>query len=68
MQLKIDSLVDWIVSSEEAGVEKPHPYIFHLALRKMGLDQKEVLMIGDSQQKDILGSKLLNIRYYHIDI
>jgi putative hydrolase of the HAD superfamily len=55
--LKIDHLFDWVVTSEEAGCEKPHPYIFHLALAKCGLSAKDVCMIGDSYEKDIEGAR-----------
>jgi putative hydrolase of the HAD superfamily len=54
--LNIGHLFDWIVTSEEAGCEKPHPYIFHLALTKCGLSAEEVCMIGDSYEKDVEGA------------
>ena len=46
-----------IVTSEEAGVEKPDPKIFRLACRRMGVRPNHALMIGDSWKADILGSQ-----------
>ena len=50
-----------IVTSEEAGKEKPHPFIFMLALQKLKKSANEVCMIGDSFKKDILGANNLGI-------
>lgn len=55
---------DYIVTSEEAGCEKPHPYMFELALRKLQLNSDEVCMIGDNFKKDILGAQYLGIDSY----
>lgn len=60
-KLKLDEYCDTIVTSEEAGKEKPHPYMFLLALQKLNLKASEVCMIGDSFKKDILGAESLNI-------
>ena len=55
-KLKLEDYCQFIVTSEEAGKEKPHPYIFLLALQKLGLKASEVCMIGDSFKKDICGA------------
>jgi len=64
---KINSLglfqyVDYIVTSEEVGKEKPHPYMFLSALKKLNLQSNEVCMIGDNFKKDIIGASLLGIK------
>ena len=61
-KLKLYRYCNKIVTSEESGREKPHPYIFMLALKKLNLTTDEVIMIGDSFQKDILGALGLQIR------
>ncbi len=63
-KLQLDLYADYLVTSEEAGREKPHPYMFLLALHKMGLKPDEVCMIGDSYKKDILGASQLGIPSY----
>ena len=46
-----------ITTSEEAGVKKPDPAIFHYALSKAGTVVEESLMIGDNLEVDIIGAK-----------
>ncbi|MCT7606977.1 HAD family hydrolase [Aliarcobacter butzleri] len=60
-KLKLNQFIDKIVTSEEAGREKPHPYMFLLALEKLNLRKHEVCMIGDSFKKDIFGASNLDI-------
>jgi HAD superfamily hydrolase (TIGR01509 family) len=60
-KIKLENYCDKIVTSEEAGREKPHPYMFMLALHKLDLRPNEVCMIGDSFKKDILGATGLGI-------
>ena len=43
--------------SEEVGVKKPNPEIFHYALRKAGAKAEESLMIGDEMAVDIDGAR-----------
>ena len=62
--LGLEELVDHIVTSEEVGYEKPHPKMFSMTLEKMSLNPSEVVMIGDSLQKDIQGAKSLGIQAY----
>lgn len=46
-----------ITTSEEAGVKKPHPSIFKLALGKAGVLPEKSIMIGDSLEADIFGAQ-----------
>jgi putative hydrolase of the HAD superfamily len=66
-KLHLDEVFDWIVTSEEAGCEKPHPYIFQLALQKSGLSADRVWMIGDSYEKDIRGALNLGIKPFWLN-
>jgi len=67
--LQLTPYVDFIVTSEEAGVEKPHGYIFLCALKKLGLRNSEVIMIGDRDvdEKDIIGARNVGIKAYAIE-
>ncbi len=60
-KLKLNQYCQAIVTSEEAGKEKPHPYMFILALQKLDLKADDVCMIGDSFKKDIFGASNLGI-------
>ena len=61
-KLRFDKYINCIVSSEEAGKEKPHPFIFMLALQKLNLRSEDVCMIGDNYPKDVLGASNLGIK------
>jgi len=59
--LDILHYIDVIVTSEEIGKEKPSSHMFLTALNKLGARPEESIMIGDNYEKDIIGSKQLNI-------
>jgi HAD superfamily hydrolase (TIGR01549 family) len=61
-KLRLDKYVDLVLTSEEAGHEKPHPIMFNLSLEKLKCSKDEVCMIGDSFKKDILGASRLGIQ------
>lgn len=48
--------VDYMVSSEEAGMDKPGPAIFRLALHKCRCLAGEAVMVGDNFQHDVQGA------------
>ena len=64
--LKMMRYVDFIVTNDEIGVDKPHPLMFKTALKKMGVRAKDAIMIGDSIHKDIDGAKALKIKTYQV--
>ena len=47
--------------SEEVGVKKPNPEIFHYALRKANATAEESLVIGDEMAVDIDGARAAGI-------
>ena len=55
-----DVPVDMIVS-EEVGVSKPSPMLFNFALKKLGWNRRETLMVGDSPTSDIAGANAAGI-------
>ena len=46
-RLGLDGLVDTVVTSARAGVAKPDPAIFELALEELGVDTGRALHVGD---------------------
>jgi putative hydrolase of the HAD superfamily len=55
-------LLDAVVISEEAGVTKPDPRIFRLALDQLGQTAAGAVMIGDAWETDIAGARAAGIR------
>lgn len=51
-----------ITNSEEAGVKKPNPVIFHQALKISGAQIGDSIMIGDNYEADILGAEAIGIK------
>jgi putative hydrolase of the HAD superfamily len=58
-RLGLSGYIDALVTSEEAGAEKPDLSIFRLALKKIELAPEDVWVIGDNIEKDIVGGNLL---------
>ena len=50
----LDHLFKDVIESAVVGVRKPDPEIFRLGVAALGLEPNQTVMIGDSQDKDIL--------------
>lgn len=57
----LDAYVDALIVSEEAGVSKPDPEIFRIALRALDCGASEVVMVGDSWSADVVGARAAGI-------
>jgi putative hydrolase of the HAD superfamily len=66
IKLDLGRYIDFLVTSEEAGVEKPGAYMFELAMEKLGVKAEECVMIGDSEEKDVKGAEALGIKAYKV--
>jgi 2-haloacid dehalogenase len=53
---EIGSFFEVIVTSEEAGVGKPHAEIFEYALSRMGVAASAALYVGDHPHADMVGA------------
>lgn len=63
----IDKYFDQVINSEMAGVKKPNPYIFELALEKANVTAKNSLMVGDNLEADIMGAKSVGMQPVHFN-
>jgi putative hydrolase of the HAD superfamily len=63
-KLKLGNYIKFLVTSEETGCEKPHPFIFLSALRKLTLRTKDCFLVGDNFENDIVGATNLGITAY----
>jgi putative hydrolase of the HAD superfamily len=61
-QCRLDRYVDELVVSEKAGVSKPDPRIFEIALERLGCRRDEAVMVGDSWVADVAGAIAAGIR------
>ncbi len=53
----IDKYFKNVITSEEAGVKKPDPFIFELAMHKAGASESNSIMLGDDLDVDIEGAR-----------
>ncbi len=55
-QMEIKDLVDLVLNCDDIGCLKPDKRCFETYLKKAGLKAGEVLFVGDSYSKDVLGA------------
>ncbi|MGD9276712.1 MAG: HAD-IA family hydrolase [Candidatus Pacearchaeota archaeon] len=60
-KLKLTRYVDYLVTSEESGGEKPNAIMFLLALNKLNILPSEAIMVGDNLICDIEGANSVKI-------
>jgi putative hydrolase of the HAD superfamily len=67
VRLDLAQYFNAIISSSEVGILKPDPEIFHLALRRVGLNAEESMYVGDAYYPDIVGAKRAGLTPVLID-
>jgi len=60
-KLRITKYVDVLVTSEEAGSEKPHAIMFLLALNKLDVSWHDSIFVGDNSVNDIEGANAVQM-------
>lgn len=53
----ITDLVEFTLTSAEFGRKKPHPAIFAEAVRRLRVDPRDAIHLGDSWEEDVLGAR-----------
>jgi putative hydrolase of the HAD superfamily len=66
-EVGLGGAVDAVVVSAEAGVSKPDPRIFELALERLRRNAAEALAVGDSLETDVAGAEAARIRAVLLD-
>ena len=61
-QLDLTDYFEVVTISEEVGVPKPDPKIFHVALQRFDLPKEDVVVVGDSLASDIAGAVSIGMR------
>jgi HAD superfamily hydrolase (TIGR01549 family) len=57
----LDNYFDCVVTSEEAGTDKPSKAPFEIVLKKLQISPENVWMIGDDSNADIIGASQFNM-------
>lgn len=58
----LDGFFSFVLFSEECGVEKPDPEFYRIAVERAGCAKEELLNVGDSLNKDIIGATNYGIK------
>ncbi len=58
----LENMFEFVVFSQDYGIEKPDPRIFQIALEKARCSEAELLHVGDSLVDDVLGAINAGIR------
>jgi len=66
-KLGLRPYLDFVVTSEEAGADKPNPLIFQTALQRAGVDASEAIHVGDQYKMDVVGARGVAINPILID-
>lgn len=61
-QLDFEAYFQVVVTSEDAGVEKPDARVFRTALDALGFGVDDAVMIGDDPRADICGAHAIGLR------
>lgn len=61
-EMKLEGLFRSVVESAVVGIRKPDPRIFTLGVEALGVDASEVVVVGDSYDKDIEPAKAAGCR------
>ena len=63
----MEDLVDYVACSEQSGYLKPHPAPFRMVCSQLQVEPSEVLYVGDSCKKDMVGASRVVMRTALID-
>ena len=66
-ELGLEPYLDFAVTSQEAGADKPQPPIFLMALEQAGVIASEAVHVGDQYKIDIVGARGVGINPVLID-
>lgn len=58
----LDEFFDYVVTSEEAGADKPDERPFEVAFEKLKIDPKNIWMIGDDSNTDMIGADKMGLK------
>ncbi len=65
--LGLTALLQVVVTSQDAGFNKPSPEIFQEAVKKAGVQANEALYVGDQYQIDVVGANKAGMKGILID-
>ncbi|MGD6809232.1 MAG: HAD family hydrolase [Candidatus Bathyarchaeia archaeon] len=65
-KFSLKQFLDVIIVSGDVNLRKPHPQIFNMGLRYLGVKPSRTVFVGDTLETDIVGSKNVGMTSVHI--
>ena len=62
VEMKLSYFFDAVVTFDDTGKRKPHRAPFETALKRLKVNPKECLMVGDWPDRDIKGAKSMGLK------
>ena len=66
IQEGVAEFFDLMIFSDEVGIRKPDPKVFHLAAQKLKMKPREMVHIGDNLKTDVCGAKNAGFKAIHL--
>ncbi len=66
-KLGLEPYLNFVVTSQEVGADKPEPPIFRAALERAGVKASEAIHVGDQYKLDVVGARGVGIKPILID-
>jgi putative hydrolase of the HAD superfamily len=63
----LKQFLDIVVVSGDVNLRKPHPQIFKMALRYLGVEPARAVFVGDTLETDVMGSRNAGLTSVHIN-
>lgn len=60
-EFNLDDIFDKVIESAVVGVRKPDPAIFQLGINALGMAPENIVLVGDSFEKDIVPGKKVGL-------
>ena len=61
LAMNIEKYFDFVIGFEDTGKKKKDELPLKMAIEKLELDSKEIMMVGDSIKRDVLPAKKLDL-------
>ncbi len=61
-EMDIEKFFDFVITPDDAGATKPSGLPFKMAIKKLGLQPEEIIVVGDWPSRDILPAKKLGMK------
>jgi len=66
-ELGLEPYLDFVITSQQVGADKPEPAIFLAALERAGVNASQAIHVGDQYKLDVVGARGVGINPILID-